>query len=82
MSNEELDQLVKEIIAGLEFGTDLVGIFAPEIIPVVVLGKAMDKAIPGLATMVNSFLVGNPPTEEEKAKLRTMLSVLGDPNLP
>lgn len=82
MTAEQIEQLTKEIIANLEFGADLAGIFAPEIIPFVVMGKAMDKIIPGLAGMVERWVEGNPPTEEEKAKLKEMLATLGDPNLP
>lgn len=82
MTNEELQNLIKEIVTGIETGADMVGVIAPGLIPFIVIGKAFDKIIPGLATAVKSWVEGNPPTDEEKAKLKEMLAVLGDENLP
>lgn len=82
MTSQETEQLAKDILANLELGADMAGLFAPEIIPLVVMGKAMDKMVPGLAGLVQKWVEGNPPTDEEKADLRAKLAVLSDPNNP
>ena len=82
MSSEELETLVQEIIGNLELGADIASIFRPEIIPFLIMGKAVDKAVPGLAAMVQRWVEGNPPTDQEKADLKAKLAVLADPNNP
>lgn len=82
MTAEEVEALTNEIIAGLESGADMASVLAPQIIPFVLIGKAIDKVVPGLAGMITRWVDGNPPTEEEKADLRAKLAVLADPNNP
>lgn len=82
MTSQETEQLAKDILDNLELGADLAGLFAPEIIPFVVIGKAVDKLIPGLSGMVQRWVEGNPPTEDEKEDLKAKLAVLADPNNP
>lgn len=82
MTAQEIEQLTNEIIAGLESGADMASVLAPQIIPFVLIGKAIDKVIPGLAGMITRWVDGNPPTDEEKADLQAKLAVLGDPNNP
>jgi hypothetical protein len=82
MTPEQLETLVQEIIGNLELGADIASIFRPEIIPFVVMGKALDKAIPGLAGTVQKWIDGNPPTDDERAELKAKLAILADPDNP
>lgn len=82
MTNAEIEQLTNEVVLSLEFGADLASVFAPEIVPFVVLGKALDKTVPGLAGIVTRWVEGNPPTDEEKAVFKSKLATLSDPNNP
>lgn len=82
MTPDQIEQLTKEIVAGLDTGADMASVLAPEIIPFVLIGKALDKTIPGLAGDVARWLQGNAPTPEEKQALKAKLAVLGNPDLP
>lgn len=82
MTQQELDTLLNEILEGIEAGADMASILAPGIVPFVVIGKALDKMIPGLAGIVSRWISGNPPTDAEVADLRAKLAVLADPNNP
>jgi hypothetical protein len=46
------------------------------------MGKALDKAIPGLAGTVQKWIDGNPPTDDERAELKAKLAILADPDNP
>ena len=47
-----------------------------------VIGKAVDKLVPGMAASVDAWIQGNPPTDAEKADFAAKLSVLADKSLP
>lgn len=82
MTPAEIEVLTQEIIAGLETGADMASTIAPAIIPFIVIGKAVDKVIPGLAGMIARWMQGNPPTPEELEDLKKKLAVLQDPDAP
>lgn len=82
MTPQEVEQLAAEIVAGLESGADMASVLAPQIIPFVLIGKAVDKVVPGLAGMITRWVDGNPPTPEELEDFKKKLAVLGDPNNP
>lgn len=82
MTPEEIEDLVEQIVLNVQLGVEMGAILAPEIIPFVLLGKALDNTIPGLAGIVTRWVEGNPPTAEEKADLKKKLSVLSDPEAP
>lgn len=82
MTPQEIEVLTQEIISGLEAGADMASTIAPAIIPFIIIGKAVDKVIPGLAGMIARWMAGNPPTPEELEEFKKKLSVLQDPDAP
>lgn len=82
MTPEQLEELNKQIIDNLKLGADLASILAPQIVPWVVVGKALADVVPGLSGTVQRWVEGNPPTDDEKAELKAKLAILGDENLP
>lgn len=82
MSPEQTEQLLQNIVDEVNQAGDLIGAFVPQVAAIMVIGKAVDKLIPGLVGDVERWLQGNPPTNEEKAATRAKILVLNDPNLP
>jgi len=82
MTSDETKKLLDNIVDEVNTGADFIGVIAPNLIPFILLGKAVDKLIPGMVSQIQKWVEGNPPTPEEIAELRKKLSVLGDPNLP
>ena len=82
MTPGEIETLTKEIVASLDSVGAMVGVIAPPLIPILALGMAIDKVVPGLAKTVASWIEGNPPTPEELADFQSKLAVLSDPSSP
>ena len=82
MTSDELHDLLTNIIAGLETGADLASTLAPQLIPFIIIGRAMDKLIPDLAAQVQRWIEGNAPTPAELDEFKAKLATLSDPNLP
>ena len=82
MSPADLKSLLGTIVAELNSVADYGGIVDPALIPLIAIGKAVDKEIPGLVAGVAGWISGNPPTPEELADFQSKLGTLGDPNLP
>lgn len=82
MTAAETQVLLDSIIAEINTAADFIGTLDPELIPIVLIGKAIDKQIPGLAATIQNWVEGNPPTDAEKADTASKLAVLGDPNNP
>jgi len=82
MTPQELKILIENIVTEVNAAADFAGTLDPAIIPFIVLGKAIDKQIPGLVETIDNWLQGNPPSEADKKTLEEQLSVLGNPNLP
>ncbi len=81
MTAQQLQQLLDNIIAGVNDAADYAGIIDPELIPFIVIGEAIDKLVPGIAAHVAAWAAGNPPTVDEKADFVAKLAVLGNPNV-
>lgn len=82
MTPEELKTLLDNIVTEVNSAADFAGIVDPALIPIIAIGKAVDKQIPGLVATVDRWIQGNPPTDQEKADLAAQLKVLGNPDLP
>lgn len=82
MTPSELQTLLDNIVAEVNTAADFAGTLDPAIIPFIVIGKAIDKQIPGLVANIDRWIQGNPPTQADKDTLKEQLSVLGNPNLP
>ena len=82
MTPDDLKTLLDDIVTEVNNAADFVGTLDPAIIPFIVIGKAIDKQIPGVVSTVDKWLQGNPPNSADKAELATQLSVLGNPDLP
>lgn len=82
MTADEIKALLDNIVTEANSAADLMGAIDPALIPFIAIGKALDKQIPGIASTVANWIEGNPPTESDKADVRTKLAVLGNPDLP
>ena len=82
MTSTELHDLLTNIISGLEVGADMASTIAPGLIPFIIIGKAMDKVIPDLASQVQLWVEGNPPTQAEIDEFKAKLALLSDPDAP
>lgn len=82
MTPTELQQTLDNVVTDLNAVADIAAGVDPVLIPFIAIGKAIDKQIPGLASAVDAWLQGNPPTDQEKADTVQKLLVLGNPNLP
>ena len=82
MTPSELQTLLDNIVAEVNTAADFAGTLDPAIIPFIVIGKAIDRQIPGLVANIDRWIQGNPPTQADKDALKEQLSVLGNPNLP
>jgi hypothetical protein len=52
------------------------------LIPFIIIGKAVDKILPDLASQVQRWVEGNPPTQQELDEFKAKLAVLSDPDAP
>jgi hypothetical protein len=82
MTSTELHDLLTNIISGLEVGADMASTIAPGLIPFIIIGKAVDKILPDLASQVQRWVEGNPPTQQELDEFKAKLAVLSDPDAP
>ena len=82
MTSTELHDLLTNIISGLEVGADLASTIAPSLIPFIIIGRAVDKILPDLASQVQLWIEGNPPTQQELDEFKAKLALLSDPNAP
>ena len=82
MTPSELQTLLDNIVTEVNTAADFAGTLDPAIIPFIVIGKAIDKQIPGLVANIDRWIQGNPPTQADKDALKEQLAVLGNPNLP
>jgi hypothetical protein len=82
MTSQELHDLLTNIISGLEVGADLASTIAPGLIPFIVIGRAVDKILPDLASQVQRWIEGNPPTQQELDEFKEKLALLSDPDAP
>lgn len=79
---EEIKQIVQNVETELEGAADFAGALAPQLIPFVLIGKAVAKVMPDLLASVDAWILGNPPTQKEKDDLAAKIAALSDPNLP
>lgn len=82
MTADELKQTIDNVVNELNGVADFAGVLDPALLPIIAIGKAVDKQIPGLVAAVDNWIKGNPPTDTDKATLVQQLSVLGNPDLP
>jgi hypothetical protein len=82
MNPAELKTLIENIVTEVNGVADIAAGVDPELIPLIAIGKAVDKMLPGLVESVDNWIQGNPPTDEEKATLTAQLAVLNNPDLP
>lgn len=82
MTPEQLQDLLDNIFEEVNAVTTYASGVAPQLLPAVVIGRALQKVVPGIAADIDRMIQGNPPTDLEKANMRAKLSVLGNPDLP
>ncbi len=79
---EELKKIIENAEVEIESVADFASALAPQLVPFVIIGKAVGKLMPDLVSSVDAWLMGNPPTQQEKDDLASKISALSDPNLP
>ena len=82
MTAQETEILLNQIIADLNIAADFIGTLDPALIPLIIIGKAVDKLIPGVAAQIQTWIEGNPPTQQELEDFKAKLATLGNPDLP
>lgn len=82
MTPEEIHDLTENIIQDIEMGASIASVVSPHAAALLLIGRAMDKAIPDLAQNVASWIQVRKPTAEELDQFRKQLNVLLDPNNP
>jgi len=66
MKTEEAKELLERILEEYGYGSDYTGVIDSTLIPYILLGRAADRLWPGTAATIKGWLIGNPPTDEEK----------------
>ena len=79
MTDERFATVKAEVSASVDFAGALVGVIAPELIPLVVLGKALAKQFPEVYRDVEDLIRGEEPDEAAEAELAEKISRLGRP---
>lgn len=82
MTQQQIEDLAKQIADSIRSGLDITSIFVPAGAAWMVIGRAVASVVPDLASTVTGWIEGNPPTEEELAEFKRKLAVLTDPNNP
>jgi len=80
MTQQELQDLLNTIVTDLNTAATFAGVIDPALVPFIQIGKAVDKAIPGLAASVAGWIGGQAPTDAEKADFAAKLAALGNPD--
>lgn len=82
LTPEQVAAIQAEIELGATLAGPFVQLFGPQATAGLLIGRAVANQVPELVAIVQRWVEGQAPTEEEKAKLKEQLAVLGDPNLP
>lgn len=82
MTSIQLKDLLTQIVGGLGTVEDIAAGLDPALKPLVLIGKAVEAQIPGIAATVMNWIQGNPPTDAELEDFYKKLAVLSDPNNP
>jgi hypothetical protein len=77
MTTEDVNKLIDEILEDVDNATTInetPGV-DPKLVPMIIIGRAAEDMLPGLAEAVTKWIEGNMPTEEERNELvQQMLS--------
>lgn len=82
MTPQQVEDFTKDLSETIKAGLDITMAFVPMGATWLLLGKAIATAMPSMAKTVNSWVEGNPPTQEELDEFKRQLAVLSDPNAP
>lgn len=82
MTPAEIKDLTNNIANEVNSVGDFIGIIDPALIPLIAIGKAVNRQLPGIAEHVASWIQGAMPTDQEKADLAEKIQTLSDPTLP
>lgn len=78
MTSDQINELLTTIVNDINIAADYAGILDPALVPMVAIGKAVDKLIPGIAASVTKLFEGTPPTAEQISQNAAELAILGD----
>ena len=79
MTQEQLATLETEIQAALNLTASTAGVLDPQILPFIILGKAVAAAAPGLITSVQNLASGTAPTPASVSALAVDIAALASP---
>lgn len=82
MTPDQLKEILNSVEVELEGAADFVGTLDPALVPMIIIGKAVARVIPGLAATVDGWIQGTPPTQADKDQKAAELAVLGNPGGP
>lgn len=79
MDPATLKSIQDQIEQAGQFAAGVAGIIDPEIIPLIILGKALSVAVPSLVDDVEKLLAQTEPTDADNAALAAKIAKLADP---
>lgn len=68
-----------EILAAVNSAATMAGIIDPELMPFIILGKAVAAGLPELLNDVQALIDGTEPTDADNAALAVKIVALGNP---
>jgi len=75
---DQIKELLNTIVGDINLAADYAGIVDPQLIPIIAIGKAVDKIIPGLAANVAGMIEGVPLSQAELDQKATELAILAN----
>ena len=69
-----------EILSAVNAAGTMAGIIDPELLPFIVLGRAVAAGLPGLLYDVEALIDGTEPSDADNAALAVKIVALGNPS--
>lgn len=74
---DQVQSVTQAVVDGLTTLENIASGIDPALQPFLLIGKAIEAQIPGLAAHITAWIEGNPPTQAEIDQFNAKLAVLG-----
>lgn len=78
MTQDEIKQVASDIVGEIKGADEFSGILDSNLVAYIIIGRAFNKNIHGLASTIDLWIRGNKPNREEQQQLEQKLSILGN----